>query len=116
MSRAEELYAKLKPLQEKRGLYFTADENMLWPLLESLLINKDRYGYTACPCRLASGDYEKDKDIICPCVYAKPDVEEYGSCYCGLYVSKEVHEGKRTPAHVPERRPPEKAMAALQRA
>ena len=113
MSRVEELYAKLKPLQEKRGLYFTQDQDMLWSVLESRLINKDRYGYTACPCRLAAGEYELDKDIICPCVYAKPDVEEYGSCFCGLYVSKEWNEGSIPHVHVPERRPPEKALAAL---
>ena len=47
MSRVEELYAKLKTLQEKRGLYFNQDQDMIWPLLESLLVNKDRYGYTA---------------------------------------------------------------------
>jgi ferredoxin-thioredoxin reductase catalytic subunit len=113
MSQVKELYAKLKPLQEKRGFYFNKDQDMVWPLLESLLLNKERYGYTACPCRLASGDYEKDKDIICPCVYAKKDIEEYGSCYCGLYVSREWNEETIPHVHVPERRPPEKAMAAL---
>ena len=41
-----------------------------------------------CPCRLAAGDREWDRDIICPCVYREPDVAEYGSCYCNLYVSR----------------------------
>ncbi len=77
-------------------------------LLEALLINKDRYGYMTCPCRLASGDREADKDIICPCVYREPDVKEYGSCYCNLYVSKEWNEEAIPHAYVPERRPPEK--------
>jgi ferredoxin-thioredoxin reductase catalytic subunit len=113
MSQVEDLYAKLKPLQEKRGFYFNKDQDMVWSLLESLLLNKERYGYTACPCRLASGVYEKDKDIICPCVYAKKDIEEYGSCYCGLYVSREWNEENIFHVHVPERRPPEKTMAAL---
>jgi len=31
MSRVEELYAKLKPLQEKRGLYFNQDQDMICP-------------------------------------------------------------------------------------
>ena len=70
--------------------------------------NKERYGYMVCPCRLASGDREGDKDIICPCVYREPDVEEYGSCYCNLYVSQEWNQGKIPHAYVPERRPPEK--------
>ena len=77
-------------------------------LLRSLLTNKKRYGYMACPCRLASGERDKDKDIICPCVYREPDVEEFGSCYCNLYVSREWNEGKIDQEYVPERRPPEK--------
>jgi ferredoxin-thioredoxin reductase catalytic subunit len=110
----EEFYHKLKKLQEPRGLYFNKDWEQVRQLLESLLINKERYGYTACPCRLASGRYELDKDIICPCVYAKPDIEDYGSCYCGLYVSTEWNEERIPHVHVPERRPPEKLLAALE--
>ena len=64
----------------------------------------------ACPCRLASGIKENDGDIICPCVYRKPDVEEYGSCYCNLYVSTEWNQNKIPHDYVPERRPPEKMV------
>ncbi|MBW2623961.1 MAG: ferredoxin:thioredoxin reductase, partial [Deltaproteobacteria bacterium] len=77
-------------------------------LLEGLLINKERYGYMCCPCRISAEDREKDKDIICPCVYREPDVGEYGSCYCNLYVSQEWNEDKTEKAVVPERRPLEK--------
>ncbi|MEJ5348169.1 MAG: ferredoxin-thioredoxin reductase catalytic domain-containing protein [Desulfosoma sp.] len=109
---AAELYEKLRPIQEAKGYYFNRDlEGMTFPLLESLLINKERYGYMVCPCRLASGDREKDRDIICPCVYRDPDVAEYGSCYCGLYVSKDWNEGRIAHITVPERRPVEKIFA-----
>lgn len=104
----EELYEMLRKLQEPRGYFFNRDMEMVFDLLNGLLINKGRYGYLSCPCRLASGDYEKDGDIICPCVYRAPDVEEYGSCYCGLYVSRDWNEGKIPRVYVPERRPPEK--------
>ena len=83
---AEKLYEALRKVQEAKGYYFNEDKERTFELLENLIINKDRYGYMACPCRLASGDREWDKDIICPCVYREPDVEEYGSCYCNLYV------------------------------
>jgi ferredoxin-thioredoxin reductase catalytic subunit len=106
--RPEELYDMLRKLQEPRGYFFNRDMDAVSELLNGLLINKDRYGYMSCPCRLASGDYEKDKDIICPCVYREPDVKEYGSCYCGLYVSTDWNEGKVPRVYVPERRPPEK--------
>lgn len=105
---AVQLYEALRKVQEPKGYYFSKDNEQVMDLLEALLANKARYGYTACPCRLASGDREADKDIICPCVYREPDVEEYGSCYCNLYVSKAWNEGSIEHAYVPERRPPEK--------
>jgi ferredoxin-thioredoxin reductase catalytic chain len=108
MMNAEKLYEALRAVQEAKGYYFNKDKERTFELLENLLINKDRYGYMACPCRLASGDREWDKDIICPCAYREPDVEEYGSCYCNLYVSQEWNEEKIPREYVPERRPPEK--------
>ena len=108
MSDAEKLYEQLKPIQEAKGYYFNKDKERTMDLLESLLVNKERYGYMGCPCRLVSGDRENDRDIICPCVYSVPDIEEYGSCYCNLYVSKDWNEGKIPHEYVPERRPPEK--------
>jgi len=110
MMTPQKLYETLKPIQEQKGYFFNKDEKMTFQLLEGLIRNKERYGYMACPCRLASGDREKDRDIICPCVYRVPDVEEYGSCYCGLYVSREWNEGKIPHVYVPERRPPEKLL------
>jgi len=106
--KAEKLYEALRKVQEAKGYYFNKDKERTFELLENLIVNKDRYGYMACPCRLASGDREWDKDIICPCVYREPDVEEYGSCYCNLYVTQEWNEEKIPHDYVPERRPPEK--------
>ncbi|MGE4292489.1 MAG: ferredoxin-thioredoxin reductase catalytic domain-containing protein [Desulfovibrio sp.] len=105
---AKQLYEALKKIQEPKGYHFNADMSMTMPLMESLLANKERYGYMACPCRLANGSFEDDKDIVCPCVYREPDVAEFGACFCGLYVSKEWNEGGMERPVVPERRPPEK--------
>lgn len=104
----KQLYEMLKKVQEPKGYYFNTDKVRVFDLLKALLVNKDRYGYMACPCRLAAGDKENDKDIICPCVYRKPDVKEYGSCYCNLYVSTEWNDKKIPHRYIPERRPPEK--------
>lgn len=106
---AAKLYEILKKAQEPKGYFFNRDEPFVFQLLDGLLINKDRYGYMCCPCRLAANDRDWDRDIICPCVYRVPDVADYGSCYCGLYVSKEWNEGKVPHVFVPERRPAEKA-------
>ena len=110
MMDAEELFQMLKKSQEPKGYYFNEDRERVFDLMAALLFNKERYGYMGCPCRLVSGDKENDRDIICPCVYRTPDVEEYGSCYCNLYVSKEWNEEKIPHAYVPERRPPEKIL------
>jgi ferredoxin-thioredoxin reductase catalytic chain len=111
MNEIEKLYENLRKVQEPKGYYFNKDREMVNGLLAGLLGNKNRYGYMCCPCRLASGDRTKDQDIICPCVYRVPDVQEFGSCYCGLYVSREWNEEKIPHHYVPERRPPEKMFA-----
>ena len=108
MKDVEKLYEMLKKVQEAKGYYFNKDRKRVIDLLEALLINKERYGYMSCPCRLASGDMEQDRDIICPCVYRDGDVQEYGSCYCNLYVSKAWNEDMIHHVYVPERRSPEK--------
>ncbi|MFW2366037.1 MAG: ferredoxin-thioredoxin reductase catalytic domain-containing protein [Desulforhopalus sp.] len=107
---AEDLYRKLKVIQEKKGLIFNNNKPQTLELLDGLLVNRERYGYMCCPCRLASGELERDRDIICPCVYCQPDIEEFGSCYCSLYVSREYNEGSVPRVYVPERRPPEKTV------
>jgi ferredoxin-thioredoxin reductase catalytic subunit len=108
MSDVEKLYDTLKKIQEPKGYFFNKEKAKVFELLDALMVNKDRYGYMCCPCRLSSNDRNKDADIICPCVYREPDVAEYGSCYCNLYVTAEWNEGTIPHPYVPERRPPEK--------
>lgn len=105
---ATQLYEALKPLQEAKGYFFNKDKERVFELMEALLTNKKRYGYMGCPCRLLSGDREQDRDILCPCVYRTPDVAEFGSCYCNLYVNEAWNSEKIPHEYVPERRPPEK--------
>lgn len=105
---SSELYEILKNSQESKGFFFNKDKDRVLEILQDLLVNKERYGYMSCPCRLASGDREKDRDIFCPCVYRPDDIKEYGSCYCNLYVSREWNEGEIEHNYVPERRPVEK--------
>lgn len=103
----DDLFDMLKKSNEPKGFYLNGNKEKTYELLRSLLINKKRYGYMACPCRLASGTRDKDRDIICPCVYRKPDIIEYGSCFCSLYVSADWYTGKIERREVPERRPAE---------
>lgn len=105
---AEGLYEILSKYAESQGIRLNRDREFVLEILRGLLTNETRYGYRSCPCRLAAGAREKDKDIICPCVYRDPDIREFGSCFCGLYVSPDWNEGKLERRQVPERRPREK--------
>ncbi|MFA5104959.1 MAG: ferredoxin-thioredoxin reductase catalytic domain-containing protein [Candidatus Margulisiibacteriota bacterium] len=99
------LFETLDKAARSAGYFLNPDKEFVLELCDGLLKNKERYGYIACPCRLASGVKKEDLDIICPCDYRDSDIEEYGTCYCGLYVSKEIAEGKKKISSIPERRP-----------
>jgi ferredoxin-thioredoxin reductase catalytic subunit len=104
----DRVFERLDRYTESHGYHLNPDISFTKSLIKGLLVNQRRYGYWACPCRLASGKREEDKDIICPCVYRDPDVKEFGSCYCALYVSQEIKDGKKQAEPIPERRPPKK--------
>lgn len=104
----DELFDRLKKVNEKKGYFFNRNKEQTFELLRGLMHNRTRYGYMACPCRLAAGEREKDNDIICPCEYREADVREFGSCFCGLYVSEEWNNDEIDHDEVPERRPLER--------
>jgi ferredoxin-thioredoxin reductase catalytic subunit len=102
----DKLYEKLYDEAEAGGYHLNPDAMFAKSLVKGLLTNEHRYGYRGCPCRLASGNKTEDLDIICPCDYRDPDLDEYGACYCSLYVSREVLDGRKKVGSIPERRPP----------
>ncbi|KYK24851.1 ferredoxin:glutaredoxin reductase [Thermoplasmatales archaeon SG8-52-4] len=99
------LFKRLKSEAESAGYNLNSDVKFTKDLIKGLLVNEKRYGYWACPCRLAVGDKKEDLDIICPCDYRDPDLNDFGTCYCALYVSKEVIDGKKEIQSIPDRRP-----------
>jgi ferredoxin-thioredoxin reductase catalytic subunit/rubredoxin len=100
----DKLYEKLKKEGEQSGYYLNHDVEFARDLIRSLIINEKRYKYWACPCRLAEGVKEKDLDIICPCDYRDPDLSQYGTCFCALYISAENYKNKKQLSSIPERR------------
>jgi ferredoxin-thioredoxin reductase catalytic subunit len=75
------LYDRLKSEAESGGYYLNPEVEFTKELVKGLLVNQQRYGYWACPCRLSVGVKEEDLDIICPCDYRDPDISEHGACY-----------------------------------
>ena len=98
-------YERLASDAEAGGYRLNPDKNFTLRLIQGLLENEKRYGYWCCPCRLAFGEKNKDLDVICPCYYRDSDVEEFGACYCALYVSDDWIAGKKKHGSIPERRP-----------
>jgi ferredoxin-thioredoxin reductase catalytic subunit len=108
------VYERLKREAEAGGYNINPDSEFAKELMKGLLTNERRYGYRACPCRLAAGNKEEDLDIICPCDYRDPDLSDFGTCYCSLYVSQAVVNGKKRVGSIPERRPPRQARKKLE--
>jgi ferredoxin-thioredoxin reductase catalytic subunit len=102
----ERAYERLNKFAESKGHHLNPDVDFTKEIIKGLLVNGKRYGYWACPCRIADGNREEDKDIICPCDYRDSDLKEFGTCYCALYVSQEIKDGKKEPESIPERRLP----------
>ena len=103
--KVDALYERLHDEAEASGYHLNPDREFTWALVESLLVNEERYGYWACPCRLATGDKSQDLDVICPCDYRDADLTDWDSCYCALYVSERILSGEKEVEPILERRP-----------
>lgn len=89
----------------RRGWEVNGGESFRRRLIEGLTKNYNRYGYYHCPCRDSwDGNREKDADIICPCWYSVADLQDYGHCLCGLYLSQEFGSSGKPVRSIPERR------------
>jgi ferredoxin-thioredoxin reductase catalytic subunit len=112
MTSKEEMQRRMQKKADEARFHLCPDKTLLDDLLDGLVKNEERYGYASCPCRISSGVKGNDVDIICPCEYREADVGEFGTCYCGLFVSKEVSEDASKLRSIPERRPVEIIDAA----
>jgi ferredoxin-thioredoxin reductase catalytic chain len=77
----DRLYERLNKEAEAGGYHLNPDVEFTKALVSGLLVNEKRYGYQACPCRLASGNKADDLDIICPCDYRDADLLDWDDCY-----------------------------------
>ncbi|MFQ5801131.1 MAG: ferredoxin-thioredoxin reductase catalytic domain-containing protein [Candidatus Hydrothermarchaeales archaeon] len=100
----------IKAEAERTGYILNPDEEFLKTIFEGLFANQQRYGYLSCPCRLGDGEFMKDIDIICPCLYRDPDLWVHGRCLCALYVNESYISGGVGRGPIPDRRPEKRAM------
>lgn len=114
MDTREGMIEYVNKVAEKNAWILNRDEETFNDLIDGLLDNKKNMGYQSCPCRLASGKRDLDRDLICPCDYAPQDVKEYSACYCNLYLSPEFYKKGVDYINVPERRPIDKEKAVVE--
>jgi ferredoxin-thioredoxin reductase catalytic subunit len=91
----------------RNGWALNPDEDFRLSVIEGLFENLKQFGYFLCPCREGWGELEKDRDIVCPCSYCQDDIDEFGHCYCALYVSEKFIKSGAEPGSIPERRDPD---------
>jgi ferredoxin-thioredoxin reductase catalytic subunit len=103
----EEVREYVKNISDRKGWVLNRDSQTLEDLIEGLHQNMDLLGYYNCPCRDSENDRNLDRDIICPCRYAEPDIKEYGYCYCSLYFDPSFSQDIEVKM-IPERRPERK--------
>lgn len=101
----EQTHSFIRNAAKRNGWVVNPDSDFVGVLAEGLTVNVNRYGYYLCPCRDGDGERKTDRDITCPCVYAQKDIEEYGQCFCGLFLSPEKGESNPEVTQIPERRP-----------
>ena len=88
----------------KQGWAPNPDAEFTASLVEGLTVNWNRYGYFLCPCRDTEGSREADAAVICPCRFARADVDEFGHCFCALYLRPDFAAAGSVPAGIPDRR------------
>jgi len=107
--KAEKTYGEVQDyvqrIAERFDWKLVEDAEMLDWLVSGLQTNFNRLGYFNCPCRESQDDARADRDIICPCLYARDaDVRQYGYCFCALFFRGDFDQSQPL-AQIPERRP-----------
>jgi ferredoxin-thioredoxin reductase catalytic subunit len=76
----QELYDRMKKVQEPKGYYFNTDNERTFELLEALIANKENYGYMGCCMFHKNGMRVKSRTNMCPsavprkkCLIDKPN-------------------------------------------
>ena len=104
---SDEVRRFIRSVADHKGWIVNREPGFVEDLVEGFKTNFSRYGFFQCPCRDSYGDRTKDKDIMCPCEYAQADIDEYGQCFCGLFLAPDFYDSHDEIDGIPERRPDE---------
>ena len=85
---AEKLKKDIEEYAAKVGIKANPDAKRVDEVVTGLLKKHEKFGENYCPCRVNTGDKEKDEEIICPCVFHRGEIELKGQCLCMLFVGE----------------------------
>ncbi len=75
----------IREFARKKG-YRVNPHWMMYTNLRLWLVEaEDTFGRRYCPCFEPSDDEELNRALICPCRFMEQDIEEKGTCHCGLF-------------------------------
>lgn len=83
--REEEVRSWAEKYAADNGWILNPDEKQQTAVIKGLARNTERFGAAYCPCRIRSGDTEKDKQIICPCIFHRDELDQAGHCTCNFF-------------------------------
>jgi len=89
MATEQELLDISKNYAEKAGFMLNPNKQIQDSVIKGLVRNEAKHGFRYCPCRIVTGNKEKDRKIICPCAFHKEEISAQGYCHCMLFFKKE---------------------------
>lgn len=81
----EEVLSWVREYAKDKAFTLNPDDRQLGAVLRGLVRNRLKHGERYCPCRIRSGDPERDRLIICPCAYHEEEISGEGHCHCNLF-------------------------------
>jgi len=84
-----EILSWIRKYAKEKGLAINPDDRQFTAVVRGLVRNRLKHGERYCPCRIRSGDPEKDRLIICPCSFHGKEIEAEGHCHCNLFFKAE---------------------------
>ncbi len=78
-----------------KEFFLNPDSSKVDLLVTGVIENEKKYGLKYCPCRIRTGDFQKDLLLVCPCnFFVQKTWQEKGECWCSLFVKRSNYENK----------------------
>jgi ferredoxin-thioredoxin reductase catalytic subunit len=85
----QELIKIWEKFTEGNDFILNPDKEHVEKVADGVLVNEKEKGLKYCPCRIGTGDFDKDLELLCPCNFKIQECwTEKNECWCGLFVRK----------------------------